>query len=44
MKKQYNVPEVTTTILAPQTIICGSPESDSIDNMNRDAVNTIIWY
>lgn len=44
MKKEYMTPQAEALQFDPQMVICGSPESDSIDVMNKDAINTIIWY
>ena len=44
MKKEYMTPQAEALQFDPQMVICGSPESDSIDNMTKDAVNSIIWY
>lgn len=44
MKKEYMTPQAEVLLLDPQMVICGSPESDSVDSMTKDTVNSIIWY
>lgn len=37
-------PQAEALQFDPQRVICGSPESDSVDGMTKDTINIITWY